>query len=266
MKPTALRALRLPMILGALLVSLPAMAGGAIRVVSDIDDTAKISNAQSVPALLLNSLFSDRAFSGMKELYSSFAYERSYEFDYLSAAPFFWKPVIGDFLWDNGFPKGDVHVRSPFKSESRIDFKKRVLKELLVRYPDDSFIYVGDDGQQDVQAYDEIYRFAAGRILAIYIRKIANKPLPPSEYPFLTSFDIARTENMMGRLDTFETAPVALAVISEQRDQRLIPRFSYCPAKKPYRFSDPKVEEWNDRVSKRVQDICKKRRYPDEIL
>jgi hypothetical protein len=237
-----------------------------IRVVSDIDDTAKISNVGNPIGLAWNSFFSTTPFTGMKELYSSFAYERGYAFHYLTAAPSIYRGKVRRFLSTNAFPEGELHTRPLFRSETTQAYKVRTLLELFARFPADFFILIGDDTQKDAAAYDEAYRSAPDRVLAIYIHKVTNNPLPPSAYSYLSAYDIARTEYLMGRLQVWEASPVALSIIAEPRLNRVVPRFSYCPRKRPPGLLDPKVEEWDAKITERVETICKQRSLPEEIL
>jgi hypothetical protein len=237
-----------------------------IRVVSDIDDTTKISNVGAPVRLAWNSIFSNRSFTGMKELYSSFSVERNYAFHYLTAAPTVYRRKIGKFLTTNGFPRGEVHTRPPFRSESTQQYKVRVLRELFAKFPSDQFILIGDDTQKDAAAYDEVYRSAPNQVLIIYIHKVTNRPLPPSAYPFLSAYDIARTEYLMGRFSVWEASPIAFAILSEERMNRVLPRFSYCPAKRPASLLDPKVEEWDAKIADRIERICRERNLPAEVL
>lgn len=236
-----------------------------VRVVSDIDDTTKITNVADPFSRAWNGLFSSRAFSGMSELYSTLAVERGYSYEYLTGAPEFFTEKVRYFLGKNGFPKGGLHLRPLVGSGSLREYKTRVLKKILETYPDDKFIFIGDDTQRDFEVYDDVYRSAPDRILSIYIRKITNRPLPPSAYPFLSAFDIARTEYIMGRLEVSEVAPTAIAIISEPHDRRIMPRFTYCPVLLNAFYVDPKIEKWTDVIGARVEKICRsRRRYQDE--
>lgn len=234
-----------------------------VRIVSDIDDTTKIANVGSPLKMLWNSMFSNRAFVGMKELYTSFSLERAYAFHYLTAASAVMRADVRDFLETNGFPEGEIKTRPIFRD--LYSHKFGYLKELLETYPEDQFILIGDDGQKDAEIYDEIYRYAPERFLAIYIRKVKNRPLPPSIYPFVTAYDIARLEFKMGRFTEVEASPVAMRILAEKNDRLVVPKFAYCPTKRDYSIANPKIEEWSDRIFVRVQKICHDRDLPFEI-
>jgi hypothetical protein len=241
------------LLLAGLLSTAPAIAG--IRVVSDIDDTTKITDVGDPLAMVLNGLFSKKAFTGMQEFYSSLASSRGYSFDYVTGAVDLLRFRAKRFLRAGGFPEGELHTKENFGGVGVREHKTRVLRALFARYPDDLFILVGDDTQADFEVYDDLFRSFPDRVLSIYIRRVTNRQLPPSAYPFLTAFDLARTEFLMGRLETKEAAPVALAILAEKNDGRIIPRYSYCPADAFFGL-DPQMKKWNDAIDARVRKIC----------
>lgn len=237
-------------------IGLPASAD--VRVVSDIDDTAKITNVGDPIPMIWNGLFSKRAFTGMRELYLTFALERKYAIDYVTGTPDVFAFRAKRFLHANGFPEGDLHTKPLFGGESLRDYKIRVVREILDAHPKDVVILVGDDTQTDFDVYDDVFRYAPDRVLAIYIRKVTNHKLPPSAYAFLTAFDIARTEYRMGRFAVEDAAPVALAIVGERRDTRIVPKFSYCPVHE-WAGMDPRMEAWNAEIDARLQKVCRGR-------
>lgn len=235
------------------LTTAPAVAG--IRVVSDIDDTAKITDVGNPLAMIVNGLFSKKAFTGMQEFYGSLATARGYSFDYVTGAVDVLRFRAARFLRAGGFPAGELHTKPTFGGGDVREYKTRVIRALFDRYPEDRFILVGDDTQADFAVYDDLYRSFPDRILAIYIRRVTNRQLPPSAYPFLTAFDLARTEYLMGRLQVKEAEPVALAILAEKKDRRIIPEFAYCPVG-AFLALDPQMEAWNDAIDARVRKIC----------
>ncbi len=245
------------------LSNLSAEAG--IRVVSDIDDTLKITDVGSTPQAVWNGLFTSSAFTGTSELYRTLSTSRGYQFEYLTGAPEYLKFRVKKFLKKNNFPVGKIHLRPAVGSGGTKVYKIKKLKTIFEKNPDDQFILIGDDTQYDFEAYDDLYRTFPDRILAIYIRKVKNQPLPPSAYSFLTAFDIARTEYLMGRLETVEAAPTALSILSEKRNRKILPRFNYCPSNPNFIFMDPKMKEWDSLIRARVEDICQARNLPFEM-
>jgi hypothetical protein len=236
-----------------------AAASAGVRVVSDIDDTAKITDVGDPLLMVFNGLFTKRAFTGMAELYSTWAIERGYAFDYVTGSPEGLEFRATRFLHANGFPDGGLYLRPPFRYGSLREYKADVIRKLMARYPDDVFLLIGDDTQADFEAYDDLFRYEPDRILAIYIRKVTNHKLPPSAVPFLTAFDIARTESVMGRLKVPEAAPIALAILRERKLRRIVPSFSYCPVNAPFEL-DPQMQRWDTAIDARIQKICRSRK------
>lgn len=234
-------------------------ASADIRVVSDIDDTAKISHVQNRAALIMNGLFSSRAFTGIKELYNSFQTNRGYSFDYVSGAPEAVRFRVSRFIHSSGLPLGEIHLRAASGKETLRDYKFKVIREIILAHPNDRFIFIGDDTQSDFDVYDDLFRYAPDRVLSIYIRKVTNHKLPPSVYPFMTAFDVARTEFSMGRFTTADVAPIALSILSERRLGRIVPHFSFCP-KSQSLFSNEQIEYWDRAIEEKVQKICQGRK------
>lgn len=249
-----MRAFRLSVFAFTLLLgsAVPALAG--IRVVSDIDDTLKITNVGDPLAMVVNGLFSSRAFAGMRELYVAFGAQRSYAFDYVTGAPEILGFRVRKFLYAGGFPPGGIHLK-PSGRESTRAYKVRVIRALFDANPSDRFILIGDDTQADFDAYDDLFRAAPDRILAIYIRQVTHRRLPPSASGFLTAFDIARTEYLMDRFTVDQTAPVAFRILNEPRVKRIIPAFGYCPVRS-FVSMDSLVGDWDRAIDARVLEIC----------
>lgn len=240
----------------------PVASLGAVRVISDIDDTTKITNVGSPLLSVWNGLFGARSFSGMSDLYSALAIERGYAFDYVTGAPVAMKGRVRHFLKKNGFPEGELHLKPLSGAGNLRVYKTRAVLKILATYPKDKFILIGDDTQHDFAVYDDVYKSMPDRIIAIYIRKVTNRPLPPSTYPFLSAFDIAFTEYLMNRMTVNEVAPSAISILSERRDRRIVPRFTHCPSSNFPLVVDPRVKKWKNAITDRIQKICKVRNLP----
>lgn len=232
-----------------------------VRVISDIDDTTKITNVGSPLLAVWNGLFSTRSFAGMPELYSALAIERHYSFDYVTGAPEILESNVREFLKVNRFPKGGLHLRG-FTDGNISTYKKREVLKILAAHPHDQFILIGDDTQHDFEIYDDIFKTMPDRIIVVYIRKITDRPLPPSAYSFLSAFDIAFTEYLMDRMTVDEISPTALGILSEPSDRRVFPRFSHCPTSRHFIINDPKVEKWKTAITDRIKKICETRNLP----
>lgn len=172
-------------------------ASAAVLVVSDIDDTVKVSHVLSWGGV--GSVFSSEAFWGMPDLYRALAAPPvSASFFYVSTAP---KEVMGgsheDFVRTNGFPMGPV-LLEPWFLES--DFKERTIRAILERNKPTDVIFLGDNGQRDPLVYEKmVQEFAPkGVRFAVFIRQAYSHasgatPLRPGQIPFVTAGEIALT-------------------------------------------------------------------------
>lgn len=154
---------------------------GGVSVVSDIDDTLKISEVHDARALLANTFLRPwQAVEGMAGLYSELAALPDTRFHYLSASPWQLYVPLADFFAAEGLPEGSFHLKS-FRLKDRSFFslfadpyayKLGLLEDLFSRLQGRRFILVGDSGEQDPEVYAEMARRHPGRVLAIVIRDV----------------------------------------------------------------------------------------------
>ena len=164
---------------------------GALSVISDIDDTIKITE---VPAghrvLYLNTFIREfHSAPGMAERYKQWGQAA---FHYVSGGPWQLYEPLFDFIPKEGFPGGSVHMRSlplvvtgTTKAREIIDFlfdkqatkrhKLQSIREIMARFPNRRFIMVGDSGEADPEVYREIKDDPAfgNRVEAILIRTVS---------------------------------------------------------------------------------------------
>jgi phosphatidate phosphatase APP1 len=134
-----------------------------VSIVSDIDDTIKISNVLDKPELVANTFVREfRPVPGMADLYRSWAAGGNVVFHYVSGGPWQLYPSLSDFTREEGFPRGTFNFR-PFrlKDESAVEFlenrtleyKIEVIDALMRRFPERQFVLVGDSGEKDSDVY-----------------------------------------------------------------------------------------------------------------
>lgn len=167
--------------LGALL---PLESTG-ISVISDIDDTIKVSAVTNLKELLRNCFTRPfKEVAGMPALYQTLAREGA-SFHYLSASPWQLYPPLAEFFQSVGFPKGTFHMKEFRWKDSRFfdlfkspeKFKTPILESLISSLPKRRFILVGDSGELDPEIYGEILRRFPDRELRIVIRELPEAPL-----------------------------------------------------------------------------------------
>jgi len=153
-----------------------------LSVISDIDDTIKISQVRDRKALVANTFL--RPFQpvpGMAELYRGLGPDAA--FHYLSASPWQLYEPLADFLREGGFPLGTFHLK-PFRltDASLFDlfglqegYKTAVIEELLAAFPGRRFLLVGDTGEQDPEIYGHVARKHPEQVAGIFLRNVTDE-------------------------------------------------------------------------------------------
>ncbi|KAI9067975.1 hypothetical protein FKP32DRAFT_1588164 [Trametes sanguinea] len=163
-------------------ISVP-LTHSSIRVISDIDDTIKLSGIMSGARAVFHNVFvkdlRDSVIRGMGDWYMSM-WKRGVRFHYVSNGPFELLPVVNEFLQISQLPPGSVRLRS-YGGRSLFNgllsapaMRKRTgVLDVLNHFPDARFFLVGDSGEQDLELYAEIARERPDQILGIFIRDAA---------------------------------------------------------------------------------------------
>ncbi len=162
-----------------------------LSVISDFDDTIKISQAMDHKLLMKNTFF--RPFEpvpGMSEVYRRWSEKKGAAFHYVSASPWQLYAPMKDFMNDEDFPKGTFHLkavrwkdRSLLKLfESPGDFKRKEIPPILERFPKRGFVLVGDSGQNDPEVYAEMARKFPDQVKLILIRDVTNESPDSDRY------------------------------------------------------------------------------------
>jgi phosphatidate phosphatase APP1 len=231
-------------------------ARAPITWVSDIDDTIKITHVRSATGRLLRTTFKVRSFTGMRELYQHLVQpDKGDQIVYLTGAPQILSPLVKDFLEDHHFPEGKVILRPNRDSRTLEDYKFESIVKLMNQTESD-FILIGDDTQSDPQAYQRAFEFDPGRVLGVYIHRIIGSRLNSGWYGFLTAFDVARIEYLMGRLPATDALEVGQLILDEKKFQKVIPGFAYCPSRKINELFNQEIRMMNEAILRRIERVC----------
>lgn len=153
-----------------------------VHIVSDIDDTIKISHVRDKSELLWNTFCRPfRPAPGMAELYRSWAAE-DVRFHYVSASPWQLYSPLAAFLSEHNFPAGSFgmkHFRLQDRTvlnlfSSQEGYKRSVIEPLLKQFPHDRFVLVGDTGEQDPKIYAGLARDYP-QVSRIFIRNVTQQ-------------------------------------------------------------------------------------------
>ncbi len=190
--------------------------------VSDVDDTIKVSNVLDKDSTAANLPMLRNAFIGMPELYHAIADINGMKaVKYLSNAP---RRVIGKvherFLVANNFPKGELVARSFYDLRSGNKHKIESIRKFIAVYKPKEMILIGDNGEADAVVYSTITNQYTGVPALTYIRQAYSnigfngnfaKPLLEGQIPFATSLDIS--------LDLYKRGVFSVATMIELVNQ-----------------------------------------------
>lgn len=155
-----------------------------LSVISDIDDTIKISNVLDKKELILNTFFRPfKAASGMSKYYRQLAKTDGTRFHYVSASPWQLYRVLREFLDNEKFPLGSFHMKTfRWKDKSLINifkssfqYKIDIIEPIIKTFPKRQFLLVGDSGEKDPEIYGEIARRHVKQIRKILIRNVTKE-------------------------------------------------------------------------------------------
>ena len=159
--------------------------------VSDIDDTFLISHSANVwrklYVLLTKNAHSRKPFAGVVNHYQLLANalcenNTSNPFFYVSSSEWNLYDFIKEFCRKNKMPEG-VFFLSQIKKLTQLwktgggkhGAKFMCIVRILEAYPQQKFVLLGDDSQQDPIIYDSIVSHFPDRIAAVYLRHVHEK-------------------------------------------------------------------------------------------
>ena len=159
-------------------------------VISDIDDTIKITEVTDRTKLLENTFFREfRAVDGMAAVYKKWA-DAGAHFHFVSSSPWQLYQPLSVFATEAGFPEGTYHMRrfrlkdSSFLQllENPIPYKVAIIESIIQNYPKRTFVLVGDSGEKDPEIYGIVARRYSDQVKRIYIRNVTEESAESSRF------------------------------------------------------------------------------------
>ena len=185
-----------------------------VSIVSDIDDTIKVTNVPAGTETVLRRSFlmdfeaasytykaegKEAAKRQMRELYWELHAQHAAEdvsFHYVSGSPWQLFKLLDDFLVRraDGFPEGTFHMKSLRKNltdpdtwadlfglaqgkKATLEQKIRQITELMYNLPRRRFILIGDSGEMDPEVFLAMHRMFPDRVARIIIRDVVGERL-----------------------------------------------------------------------------------------
>jgi len=161
------------------------LENSGLSVISDIDDTIKLTEVHSRPTLLTNTFLREyQPVEGMAQLYRGWS-EQGATFHYVSSSPWQLYESLAELLDRAGFPAGTFHLRS-FRLRDHVlrslllvrrKGKTVALQTLLRTFPRRRFLLVGDSAERDPEIYGGLARKFGDQVAAIFIRELPHRPM-----------------------------------------------------------------------------------------
>jgi len=152
-----------------------------VSVVSDIDDTIRVSHVGDRDALLRTTFLERfKPVDGMAEVFRAWAERSGARFHYVSATPWQLYVPLAGFIEAHGFPRGTVHLKD-FRWRDRTffnlfappdRFKLASMAALLNRLPGRRFVLVGDSSERDPEVFGQLARDYPAQVRKIFIRSV----------------------------------------------------------------------------------------------
>lgn len=176
----------------SLILLLQLSTAQALTVISDLDDTIKITRV-SHPESVTNGLFSTKTFLGMPELMRVLRAPVGNSLQIVSGSPDLIRSLVDRLLVRNNIEADGVYLVT---GSSR---KPEVL-EKLVSQAQDEVILLGDDQENDPKFYQDLQDAYPDKVKAIYIHQLNEYILPIGQIGYFTAYEVAVHEHEAGRL------------------------------------------------------------------
>jgi phosphatidate phosphatase APP1 len=156
-----------------------------VSVISDIDDTIKVSNVGDRRELLANTFLREfKGIEGMAELYDHW-FQKGAEFHYVSSSPWQLHAPLLKLQTEEGFPGGTIHLRNFRLRQHMVERallirrhgKSTTIKSLFRTMPERKFVLIGDSGEKDPEIYRKICRKYLPQVAGIFFRDMPHKPM-----------------------------------------------------------------------------------------
>lgn len=164
-----------------------------VSVISDIDDTIKITGVHARNQLVDNTFFQPmQPVPGTPHFLRALAgLSAGSAFHYVSASPWQLYVPLAEFLATHGFPPGTLHLRALTIDYATArehfavpdDYKLEQIKPMFQAFPKRRFVLIGDASERDPEAYAALARQFPTQVVRIHIRATPGYPPESPRFP-----------------------------------------------------------------------------------
>lgn len=207
------------------LLSLNIFAGDYV-LVSDLDDTLKVTNGKNVGPMLGNALFRQKVFAGMTTLYKELQKENIEKTYILSASPSLVMFNVKKLLRKHSLKVDGIYLRKLSELTKKKAYKLSRL-EYIISQTKGKLILLGDNQSIDHEIYLEIKKRHPKRVAKIYIHRVRSTALPNTIFEYITAAEVAM--DLRGLLSSEQIDRVGNNILKTSKFRRVIPKFAFCP-------------------------------------
>jgi hypothetical protein len=199
-------------------------------IVSDVDDTIKVTDVLDKMNAVYNSMFTKIEFSGMSVLYKELDTSENI-FYYVSGSPILISEKVNEFLTFNNFPQRENLILKNSMSDSTYSYKINAIEQLINKIKPDHLILIGDDTELDPEIYSAISKKFPAKVDSIYIHAIKARALPELKIlkNYFAATEIAGWEVIKGNLNSESIIKVANSFDDGGNGSQVVIPLRYCP-------------------------------------
>ena len=225
-----------------------------IAIISDYDDTYRITNTTKKMNMYWNALLTKRVFVGMDSLYSLF--EKKFDtIFFVSNSPEMIRKKIKKNLKKHGLTKYQLFL---YEEGEKFKHKYQSISGIIKRHPNKKFILLGDDSTEDHLVYAKIAKDFPDAIHRIYIRPVMNRKTEKGIYRFYSAYDIAFYETEDKIISEENALKIGSQILNSKKQKNVLPKFLSSPAT-PYvpccDHSGNKLKELRDKINEYLISI-----------
>lgn len=156
------------------------LAPTGLSVISDLDDTVKLTHVLNRHELLRNTFLRPfQAVPHMAEQYQQLV-RRGAALHFVTCSPWHLFPTIEAFLDESGFPVATmICKRLRLKDSSlreflstSVSFKRPKILGLIDQFPRRRYLLIGDSGESDPEIYGQVARERPDQVIGVLVRRV----------------------------------------------------------------------------------------------
>lgn len=203
-------------------------------VISDIDDTLKMSHVTKTSGMATRAFMTSITFKGMPELMQEISKSKKFSnFYYVSSAPEkLMKRSHTKFITSNSYPLGMLVLR---KDESSETHKLNSIRNILEKEQPDEVLLFGDNGELDSEIYEQIESEFPSIKFTVFIHHVYDKNAQTGQHSFTTAVEPLLSlidQKILGMSSYLLANKLANEIVNESEmgrfDVQYFPHFMTC--------------------------------------